>query len=160
MYSLKRKFIILYNVDLFPNSRNPHSPDTITDKITLYLKARVYNVLARQINKSYDHRHQQIHWNVVSHCSWTVHKVVRLSSCPSYCTIPTCLRVQVIRISVQTVNNCSAVLRSEMSILCGWIRFGSMFVRRLAALHIQGLGGIRVLDWMKKQKQKQKRRRK
>ena len=36
------------------------------------------------------------------------------------------------------------VLKSEMSILCGWIRFGSMFVRRLAAIHIQGLGGIRV----------------
>ena len=30
-----------------------------------------------------------------------------------------------------------------------------MFVRRLAALHIQGLGGIRVLDWMKKKKKKQ-----
>ena len=29
-----------------------------------------------------------------------------------------------------------------------------MFVRRLAALHIQGLGGIRVLDWMKKKKKK------
>ena len=55
--SLKRKFIVLYNVDLFANSRNPHFPDTITDKITLYLKARVYTVLARQINKSYDHRH-------------------------------------------------------------------------------------------------------
>ena len=42
MYSLKRKFIVLYNVDLFANSRNPHFPDTITDKITLYLKARMY----------------------------------------------------------------------------------------------------------------------
>ena len=31
-----------------------------------------------------------------------------------------------------------------------------MFVRRLAALHIQGLGGIRVLDWMKKKKKKKK----
>ena len=33
-----------------------------------------------------------------------------------------------------------------------------MFVRRLAALHIQGLGGIKVLDWMKKQKQKRRRK--
>ena len=41
------------------------------------------------------------------------------------------------------------VLRSEMSI-------GSMFVRRLAALRILGLGGIRALDWMKKKKQNKK----
>ena len=33
-----------------------------------------------------------------------------------------------------------------------------MFVRRLAALHIQGLGGIRVLDWMKKKKKKKKKK--
>ena len=40
-----------------------------------------------------------------------------------------------------------------MSILCGWIRFGSMFVRRLPALHMQGLGGMHVFDWMKKKQE-------
>ena len=39
MYSLKRKFIVLYIVDLFASSRNPHFLDNVTDKITLYLKA-------------------------------------------------------------------------------------------------------------------------
>ena len=56
MYSLKRKFIVLYIVDLFTSSWNPHFLDNVTDKITLYLKARVYTVLARHINKTYDHR--------------------------------------------------------------------------------------------------------
>ena len=42
MYSLKRKFIVLYIVDLFTSSWNPHFLDNVTDKITLYLKARVY----------------------------------------------------------------------------------------------------------------------
>ena len=56
MYSLKHKFIVLYIVDLFASSWNPHFLDNVTDKITLYLKARVYTVLARHINRTYDHR--------------------------------------------------------------------------------------------------------
>ena len=48
MYRLSRRFIVLYNVNLFASSWNPHFLDTVTNKITLYLK-RVTN-LATQIN--------------------------------------------------------------------------------------------------------------
>ena len=43
--------------------------------------------------------------------------------------------------SLDKVCKINHVLRSEMSILCGWICFGPMFIRRLAALHVQGLRG-------------------
>ena len=39
MYSLKRKPIVLHIVDLFASKWHPHFLDTVTDKISLYLKA-------------------------------------------------------------------------------------------------------------------------
>ena len=54
MYSLKRKFIVSYIVDLFTSSWNPNFLDNVTDKITVL--ESVYTVLARHINKTFDHR--------------------------------------------------------------------------------------------------------
>ena len=98
MHSLNHRFRVLYNVILFASSWDPHFLDNITDKITLYLKARVYTVLARHINKTYDHGNTSKYTELL--LVTANERFIRLCSCASYCTIPICLRVQVIRISV------------------------------------------------------------
>ena len=52
MYSLNRRFIVLYNVNLFASSWSPHFLDTVTDKITLYLKACVLNQRDRSTKRT------------------------------------------------------------------------------------------------------------
>ena len=69
---------------------------------------------------------------------------------PFYPSWRTFMRIAFVLFGLWSKLKKNHVLRSEMSILRWWIRFGSMFVRRLAALHIQGLGGKRVLGCLKK----------